>query len=143
MSIFPTTDTTVDDSSTFTDNGTFLSFNYDDNEFNLVNGEPTLLTGDEAVKAWISKALKTEKDRFVIYDDIDYGVEVEDLIIGSALPTGTIKSEVKREIIATLTQHDSIESVTDFSFSTSSSLLTVSFTVNLSDDTTIETEVSY
>lgn len=43
------------------------------------NGEPVIVTGNEAVKVWIWNALKTERKRYVIYTH-NYGSDIEELI---------------------------------------------------------------
>lgn len=43
------------------------------------NGEPVIVTGNEAVKVWIWNALKTKRKRYVIYTH-NYGSDIEELI---------------------------------------------------------------
>ena len=45
----------------------------------LKNGEPVTVTGKEAVKVWVWNALKTTRNRFVIYTE-NYGCDIEELI---------------------------------------------------------------
>jgi len=144
MSIFPSIDIDTEETTTENEyNNTFLEFDYEEGEFVLETGEPIMVYNTDAIKQWIIKVLRTEKFRFSIYNDTDYGVTIEDLIVGTTLPIGIVQSELKREITDALTQHKNIESLSNFSFSRSKSLLTIGFTVNLDDETSTEIEVVY
>lgn len=59
-------------------------------------GKPLLVTGEEAVKVWIWKALMTARTRYDVYS-WDYGSEVESLI-GQAYTTAVKQSEGVRYV---------------------------------------------
>jgi lantibiotic modifying enzyme len=128
MSLFPELD--EEELKTFENNGTMLDFNFNTNEFNFVFGDIKQLTGDEALKKWIEKALKTEKNRFKIYENEEFGIVLEDLIIGNAYEQGFAQSEIKREIEEALLKNNLIDSVENFEFEFYDSLLMIKFTVN-------------
>ena len=67
----------------------------------FVDGSPKILTGNEAIKVWIYKAIKTNRYQYEIYT-WDYGCEIESLI-GKGFQIGFIKSETKRYIEEALT----------------------------------------
>lgn len=93
------------------------SFLYDFNkgDFVLKDGKPVLVDGIEALKMWISKVIKTEKYNFKIYDGSEYGATIHDLI-GSNYPRQFIESEIKREVISSLTTHPYIQDVVNWEF---------------------------
>ena len=62
----------------------------------FVDGSPKIVYGNEGVKVWIYKAIKTNRYEFEIYT-WDYGSEIESLI-GKGFQIGFIKSETKRYI---------------------------------------------
>ena len=128
MSLFP--ELSEEELKTFENNGTMLDFDFAANEFNVEFGEVKQLTGDEALKKWIEKALRTEKNRFKIYDNEEYGIVLEDLLIGNIYDAGFVQSEAKREIEEALLKNSLIDSVDNFSFSFVNDALTISFTVN-------------
>lgn len=59
-------------------------------------GEPVVVTGKEAVKTWIWKALSTQRTRYEIYT-WDHGSEVETLI-GQNFSEETKKAEAARYV---------------------------------------------
>jgi hypothetical protein len=128
MSLFP--ELNEEELKTFENNGTMLDFDFATNEFNLQFGEVKQLIGDEALKKWIEKALRTEKNRFKIYDNEEYGIVLEDLLIGNVYDAGFVQSEAKREIEETLLKNNLIDNVDNFNFNFVNDTLTISFTVN-------------
>ena len=60
------------------------------------DGSPKIVTGNEGIKVWIYKAIKTNRYEFEIYT-WDYGSEIESLL-GKGFQIGFIKSETKRYI---------------------------------------------
>lgn len=124
------------------------SFLYDfkKGDFVMQNGKFVEVTGKEAIKVWIEKILRTEKFRFKVYDngtELQYGITIEDLIVGRSLPQSFVESELKREIHEALLQHPEIESLADMEFLREGSTLTISFTVNLLNGGTLQQEVEF
>lgn len=66
----------------------------------LVNNEPMIVEGNEAIKVWIYKALLTERFKYEIYS-WDYGSEIETLI-NKGFTNSLIISEVERFITEAL-----------------------------------------
>ena len=112
----------------------------------MQNGKFIEVTGIEALKVWIEKILRTEKFRFKIYENgtrRQYGITIEDLIVGRSLPQSFVESELKREINEALLQHPEIESLTDMAFNREGSTLVISFTVNLINGDSLQQEVEF
>lgn len=123
----------TDASSTF--NGRTFLYDFKKGDFIYRNGAPIEVTGIEALKVWIEKAIRTEKFRFNIYnfftvegEEVDYGVSIEDLI-GSNLPHSIIDSELKRELSESILKNPYIDALEEWSFVRDGSKLTISFTV--------------
>ena len=109
-------------------------FDFDTGEFVVRDGKLVECDGLEAIKIWIEKILRTEKGRFKIYDDTEYGAKLEDLIIGNSYSVAFIESELKREIEDALLQNPQIRSVTNIQITRDINTLTVDLEVKLGDE---------
>jgi len=87
-------------------------------------GEPVTVTGKEAVKVWIYKALLTARYRYEIYT-WDYGSEFESLI-GQAYTPALKEAEAPRYLRECLLINPYIEDVTNIETQFSAGTLTVS-----------------
>ncbi|MGE7838002.1 DUF2634 domain-containing protein [Viridibacillus arvi] len=121
--------------------GKSFLFDFKKGDFVFLNGKMVEIHGLEVLKQWILKVLKTEKFRFRIYDNVEYGVTLEDLI-GSNLPRAFIEAEIKREVTASLLLHTHIESVDEWSFERDGKWMRIKFTVTTVEGS-FETEVDY
>jgi hypothetical protein len=117
-------------------------FDFEKGDFVLQNGKLVKVYGVDALKIWIEKNVRTELDRFKVYEGQVYGVRLWDLI-GQNLPQPFVESEIERELNDSLLQHPAIESLTEFNFTRENSKLIVSFTVNLVEGTSFNQEVTY
>jgi hypothetical protein len=123
---------------TATKQGKSFLFDFATGDFVLMDGRLAEADQTTALKIWIEKVLRTELNRFQIYDGKNYGVMVEDLV-GQSLPFSFVESEIRREINNSLLQHPLINSVSNFVIERTGSKLNVSFVVNNS----IGQEVSF
>ncbi|WP_078410293.1 DUF2634 domain-containing protein [Priestia abyssalis] len=108
--------------------GKSFLFDFEKGEFVLENGKMVELHGIDALKMWIEKVIQTEKFRFEIYEGIDYGVTIEDLI-GSNLPRAFIEAEIKREVTSSLETHPYIQDITNWQFVRNGKRMSVKFQV--------------
>ncbi len=88
------------------------AYDFENNTFKRRNGREYLVSGDEALKIWIYKALSTWRFKHLAYDD-SYGSEVYNLI-GQAKDIDIIKSEIKRYIKEALLVNPYILEVSNF-----------------------------
>ena len=114
------------------------SFLYDFSKGDFVIRDGKLVPCDslEAIKVWIEKIIRTEKNRFPIYDGTEYGCYLEDLIIGNNYTVEFVEAELKREIEEALLQHPKITSIGSFTLHRDKTLLSVTLEVNISDEGT-------
>lgn len=91
------------------------AFDFDKKEFKVKHGKYYLVEGNEAIKVWIYKALKTERYIFVAYTK-NYGNEISTLI-GTVEDEDILFSEISRYIEESLLVNPYIISVGDFIFS--------------------------
>lgn len=91
------------------------AFDFDKKEFKVKHGKYYLVEGNEAIKVWIYKALKTERYIFVAYTK-NYGSEISTLI-GTVEDEDILFSEISRYIEESLLVNPYIISVGDFIFS--------------------------
>ena len=110
-----------------------FSFDFSLGDFVIQDGGLAPCDGIDAIKVWIEKILRTEKDRFKMYKDTNYGCKLEDLIVGGNYPTSFIESELKREIEDALLQNTQIKSISNFTITRNTSSITVGFTVQISN----------
>ena len=113
--------------------GKSFLFDFTAGDFIIRDGKLVECKGIDAIKVWIEKILRTEKGRFRIYNDTDYGCRIEDLLVGSNYPVEFIEAELKREIEDALKQNLNILSVSNFNIERSASRITVSMEVETSD----------
>lgn len=133
MSIFPSETITVSSAiaSTLAKSTTLAlakeyAWNYDTDDFLLVDGKNVIVTGKAAVKVWIWKALKTPKNTYSAYSTT-YGNELESLINGG-LSSGALLSELERYLKESLLINSYITGISDISISVDGSKSAVSFT---------------
>lgn len=109
-----------------------FEFDFSTGDFVLENGKVKTLNGIESIKMWITKALKTEKYRFKIYNTTaveKYGASLQE-IVTSNYPFDFIKAEIQREITDTLLKNSEIKVVDNFIFKRDKKNLNVSFDVS-------------
>jgi len=132
-------------SETTTMGKSFL-FDFAAGDFVVKDGRLVEVTGTEALKVWIEKVIRTEKFRFKIYDREDdrdeYGVTIEDLIVGHDYPSAFVEAELQRELSDALTKNPLISSISEFTVTKDNPRVTVSFTINLADGSSFDQEVS-
>lgn len=114
--------------------GKSFLYDLDTGEFVLRDGKMIELNGIESLKMWIRKVIKTERFRFGIYENTEYGITLEDLI-GSNFPRSFIESEIKREVTSTLTRHPNIESIDGWKFERDGKWMRVNFRVTTAYET--------
>ena len=109
-------------------------FDFASGDFVVRDGKLVECDGIDAIKVWIEKILRTEKDRYSIYNDTEYGCHLEDLIIGNSYTVEFIEAELKREIEDALKQNPQITSVTNVQIIRSKHSITVTLEVVLNDE---------
>lgn len=109
-------------------------FDFENGDFVVRDGKLIECDGIDAIKVWIEKIIRTEKGRYTIYADTEYGCHLEDLIIGNSYTVEFIEAELKREIEDALKQNSQIKSVTNFQIIRSKHSITVTLEVVLNDE---------
>ncbi len=115
--------------------GKSFLFDFTADDFIIRDGKLVECKGIDANKVWIEKILRTEKGRFRIYNDTDYGCRIEDLLIGNSYHVAFIEAELKREIEDALMQNPNISAVSNFSIERTASGIIVSMEVSTVYDT--------
>lgn len=114
-------------------NGKSFLFDFETGDFIYLNKSPVEVSGIAALQIWIEKIIRTEKQRFRIYENTNYGVSIEDLI-GHIHPIGFAESELKRELTESILLNPVVEELTDWIFVINGSEWKVSFTVVTIED---------
>lgn len=120
--------------------GKTVLFDFTKGDFITQDGKLIIATEIEALKNWIIKVIKTEKFKFKIYEEKEYGITLEDLVMGNKINV-YIESEIKREITEALLKHPQILNIDGWVLSRNKNVLTINFTVILNDGTTMDQEV--
>lgn len=143
--MFPAQDNTIQNNNInnteTTITGKSFLFDFDSSEFELQDGKISTIEKLEALKCWINKILITDKRKYEIYKNIDYGIENLKDLITSDYPFEYKKSEIERTVKEVLLKNNNIKSVENFEFERNGKLLKVSFNV-ISNLGLIESEVS-
>lgn len=105
------------------------AIDWDNNTLLLKDGRPYLITGNEALKVWIYKALhpQTQLFKYNAYSD-NYGNEFMNLI-SRFVNTDTKRAELQRIITEALLVNPYILNLSEFKFSQIGSKMTIEFTV--------------
>jgi hypothetical protein len=98
------------------------------------------IDGDDALRQFIVKAIRTARFRYLIYDD-QYGSELEDLI-GDDVTDAFLNEEIPRVIREALIYDDRIADVRDFVVRREGDGVFVEFTVVKTDGDTLTEEVT-
>ncbi len=97
--------------------------------FALRNGAFYTVSGLEALKIWVARALRPECRRFLYTAwSWDYGNELEELM-GGCVDRGILESRLRQYIREALLVSPYIKAVDGFSFSHAGSVVTADFTV--------------
>ncbi|WP_045573611.1 DUF2634 domain-containing protein [Desulfosporosinus sp. I2] len=102
------------------------AWDFNNNDFLLYSGKNVIVTGKEAVKIWVWKALYTAKNRYKAYTG-KYGNESESLI-NQTLSRGALQSEIERYLIEALLINPYIRGVKNIKVEIDGSRTDVSFT---------------
>lgn len=113
-------------------NGTTFLYDFQKGDFVYRNGAPIIVEGQKALEIWIEKVIRTERFKFKVYDNAEYGVTIEDLI-GSNLPYSFLDAEMKRELTEAILRNPYIENLSEWKFEREGSLWTITFTVETVD----------
>ena len=103
---------------------------WENGSFSLRNGAPYLVFGDEALKIWVTRALRPESERFRYTAwSADYGNELA-LLLGGCVDQGILESQVRQYVREALLVSPYIREVDGFSFSKKGSKMEVHCTVH-------------
>lgn len=126
FNIFPDTNIIDNNNNNIKKVFTEYAWDFENDDFILQNGRPIKLEGKEALKVWIYKALKTQKNRYLCYSN--FGQEYENLL-GINYTPEIINAEVERYTKEALA-HEDILNVSDFNTAFTGSQLSIYFKVD-------------
>lgn len=98
-----------------------------------------MMDGEDSLKQFIEKAIRTARYRFLIYSR-EYGSELQTLI-GQDVTSEFLQVEVPRLVRETLIYDDRVKDVRDIAMYKQGDILSVSFTVEMTDGFSFEQEV--
>ena len=125
------TTTQLDTTSAVISSGKSPKFDFEIGDFVVEDGKVVTVTGLEALKQWIQKTLRTETNKYKIYntDNVEkYGAALFE-IITSKYPIAYIQAQVQTIVIAALLKNSDIKEVNNFKFIRDKRLLNCEFDV--------------
>ncbi len=129
--------------TTHTDKISFV-FDFGKGDFEIEDGRVKECSDTQALEMWILKALRTQKNRYKVYEDTEYGALVEDLTIGTRYTLDFVESELRRELEEVLLQNEQITGLSTFTCEyTGGDKLLVKFSVVTVSDVVLDEEVIY
>lgn len=130
-----------DASTNVTKLGRCFKFDFKENKFVTVDGKLVEITSDiEKVEQWILLLLATRKDKYNVYKNTDFYVNIDDLIGGKL--NAYKKAELEREITEGIEKHRYVKSVEDFNIEQIKNKVIVNLTVKLINDNELEVSTS-
>lgn len=124
MSLFPFVDAASLDPMTIEDKSVPVEYEMDFSIYKLTGKK---VYGNEAIKVWVHKVLRTKRYRHLVYT-WDYGTELEDLI-SKNYNKDYIESEIYRNIKEALCINPYIKDISNFSVKFDDSIITLNFKV--------------
>jgi len=110
-------------------NGTAFLYDFKAGDFVYRNGAPILLEGKAALKAWIEKCIRTIKFKAIVHNELEYGLQIEDLI-GSVFDVDFVRAEIEREVSEALLRNPYITNIESFNFVVDGSELQADISLN-------------
>jgi hypothetical protein len=110
-------------------------------DLTLVDGEPQIFEGIEALKLWITKSLKTERYRWLAYS-WNYGSEFES-IVGAQITDNVKQKEINRLIREALIFDNRIKDISNFKITQDDDVINVTFDVLTALGDNIQIEIGW
>ena len=127
--MFPEENETLELNEAGPGTGKVIGFDYTVKDIPMSDGRILLYEELESVKQWIMKQIHTEKERYVVYEGVDFGIASLKDLITSDFPELFIKSQIENDITERLLEHPAITDVSEFEFSKNRRVWEVRFTV--------------
>ena len=109
--------------------GELIGFDYQKNEIPVKDGRILLFSELEALKIWIMKQINTEKERYAVYEGVNFGISSLKDLVTSDFPELFIRAQIEEEITERLLEHPDIMDVSEFEFTREKRTWNISFTV--------------
>ena len=143
MAIFPEYDYAMDEevteevTSESVKIGRTPLFDFDTGQYVIRDGKVVECTQDEAIRQWVGFLIKTPSDRFEVYEGIEFGTYIHNLI--GWKDAGFVASEIKRELEEKCIENRAISGIKNFDVTKNGGAIHINMTVITNED---EVEVS-
>lgn len=108
-----------------------IFFDFDKNEVRTTRGgNIEFVTGKTALINRIYKVLHTAKDKYKVYFDSGFGNDFEKNLIGKALPSAFVVSEIERCVKECIGALDGINDITNFSAVRDGARVSIKFNID-------------
>lgn len=122
--------------------GSVFLFDFNTGNFIMKDGKFIEATYEQKIRMWIDQLIRTEKYKYTIFSDSDYGLELDKFVGLRNIPIGVISSEIKRQIEEQIVLHPHIEGIQNFTFERKSNKAIINFDVILITGDTMQQEVT-
>lgn len=109
--------------------GESIGFDYEKNEIPVKDGRILLFSGIESLKMWMLKQINTEKERYAVYEGVDFGISSLKDLVRSDFPELFIRAQIEEEITERFLKHPDIMDVPEFEFTREKRTWNIRFTV--------------
>ena len=139
MEIFPVVKDTSYSPITISDRGSNFLFDFNKEDFIILDGKFIEVFGDAGVVFWIEKTVRTEFESCQCYKHTEYGTTLES-VKGKRFPLDIERNIIESNLKRSLLEHERIKSIEFIDFQHKGSDVNISFNVELyelSEDTII------
>lgn len=111
--------------------GKVFLFDFKTGRHVIRDGKPVECTELQAVKQWVELLLKTQLDKYPIYEDSYFGLSTNDIIGVKSNPLVMVQAILEEEIKEKCKNHVLIRAITNFSVERTNNGVTIGFNVVL------------
>lgn len=122
----------LDDTNSISSKGKSPCFNFETGDFYVKDGRVEIISKHEALKQWIQKTIRTDKNKYKIYNTNNtekYGVDSLLDLTTSDYPLAYKEAQIQIIIIEALLRNSDIKAVNNFVFKKDKRLLNCTFDV--------------
>ena len=116
-------------------------YEFDRQEYVIRDGKVVECTQEEAARQWLGFFIKTKLGKYRVYDDTEFGSNVESYIGYKFDNSGFVASEIERELEEGAEMCRAIDSIEDFEYEMSNGVLHITFAIVLATGDVMKEEI--
>ena len=141
--MFPEININIEETQTSTKEklGKVFAWDYNTNKYVLRDGRLVEADNRQAVKQWIHLLLRTQQDKYKIYQGTFFGLPLDPLMGNKNTPLLIVQAQLEEEIKEKAKEHILISHITNFKVRKDNSTLNISFYVHMKDGAVEEVNI--